>query len=200
MNLKSKLCILKNYTLLLLGPSPFELWCESCPCFTVRPLSFLLFTTGSSIFLLESPSSPVPLPRTRDSCHRPPPSTCSSAPRSTRRPTPFPTARANLAVLLFPCHVGPLELSRRHASEGVTGAARRLEPNPVAGSPLPLFLDAACCYKANPKPLSPACFPSFFSTATVNTEPPPFCSSPDFAVLDPSRPNPPSPVLPHLLP
>jgi hypothetical protein len=29
MNLKAKLCILKNYTLLLLGPSPFEHWLES---------------------------------------------------------------------------------------------------------------------------------------------------------------------------
>jgi hypothetical protein len=79
MNLKAKWCIMINYTLLLLGPSPFELWCESCPCFTVRPLSFLVFTTGSSIFLLESPSSPVPLPRTRVFYRRPPPSTCSSA-------------------------------------------------------------------------------------------------------------------------
>jgi hypothetical protein len=58
-NLKAKLCILKNYTLLLLGPSSFEQWCESCPCFTVRPLSFLLFIARSSIFLLESPSSPI---------------------------------------------------------------------------------------------------------------------------------------------
>jgi hypothetical protein len=159
MNLKAKLCILKNYTLLLLGPSPFEHWCESCPCFTVRPLSFLLFTTGSSVFLLESPSSSVPLPRACDFYRRPPPSTYSSAPRSTRRLTPFPTARANLAVLLFPCHVGPLELSHRHASEGVTGAARRLEPNPVAGSPLPLFLAAACCYKADPNPSPRPVFP-----------------------------------------
>jgi hypothetical protein len=46
-SLKEKLCILKNYTLLLLGPSPFELWCESYLYFIVRPLCFLLFTTKS---------------------------------------------------------------------------------------------------------------------------------------------------------
>jgi hypothetical protein len=79
MNLKAKLCIMKNYTLLLLGPSSFEQWCESCPCFIVRPLSFLLFAIRSPVFLLESPSSPVLLPHARAFCRRPPPSACSSA-------------------------------------------------------------------------------------------------------------------------
>jgi hypothetical protein len=106
MNLKAKLCILKKYTLLLVGPSPFELWCESCPCFTVRPLSFLLFTTGSSVFLLEFPSSPVPLPCARVFCRRPPPSTCSSAPlahassyRSFHRPCHLRSARDHSLLL-----------------------------------------------------------------------------------------------------
>jgi hypothetical protein len=58
-SLKAKLCILKNYTFLLLGPSSFEQWCESYLCFTVRPLSFLLFTVKSSVFLLAPPCSSV---------------------------------------------------------------------------------------------------------------------------------------------
>jgi hypothetical protein len=61
MSLKEKLCILKNYTLLLLGPSPFEHWLESYLYVTVRPLSFLLFATGSSIVFPEPPISSAPL-------------------------------------------------------------------------------------------------------------------------------------------
>jgi hypothetical protein len=61
MNLKAKLCILKNYALLLLGPSPFEHWLESYLFITVRPLSFLLFATGSSIVFPEPPISSAPL-------------------------------------------------------------------------------------------------------------------------------------------
>jgi hypothetical protein len=110
-NLKAKLCILKNYTLLLLGPSPFGLWCESCPCFTVRPLSFLLFTTGSSVFLLESPSSPVSLPRARDPAAgrpRAPAALRPSAPRSTRRAALPPAARVARAGHPSSLHVEPM--------------------------------------------------------------------------------------------
>jgi hypothetical protein len=49
--------------------------------------------------------------------------------------------------LSFPRLATP-EPSSRHASEGTAGAARRLEPDPVTTSPLPLFYKAIRCYKA----------------------------------------------------
>jgi hypothetical protein len=125
MNLKTKLCILKNYTLLLLGPSPSGHWCESCPCFTVRPLYFLQFTTGSSIFLLESPCSSAPLharvapaagrPRAPVALRNP-----NLAPRVAlshlpRRPIPPPTVRVTLAGHPSPYHVGQTLPSSCHA-------------------------------------------------------------------------------------
>jgi hypothetical protein len=55
MNLKAKLCILKNYTLLLLGPSPFEHWLERYLCFTVESLCFSVFAIRSPfVYLLLS--------------------------------------------------------------------------------------------------------------------------------------------------
>jgi hypothetical protein len=112
-----------------------------------------------SAFSTRSPSSsPVPISSLLLLCCTPPPlpghvhHPAALHLPSTRRPTPFPTARATPAVFSSPCHVGPPEPSNRHETEGVTGAARRLEPNPVVGSPLPPFLEAMYCYKANPNP------------------------------------------------
>jgi hypothetical protein len=48
MNLKEKLWSLKNYTLLLLGPSPFAHWFKSYKLFTVKSLYFFCFANQSS--------------------------------------------------------------------------------------------------------------------------------------------------------
>jgi hypothetical protein len=126
-SLKAKLCILKNYTFLLLGPSSFEQWCESCYCFTVRPLSFLLFKAGSSVFLLESPSSSA---FTAARACRLPPAAPERLhllfPSSTRRLAVPSTARAFPAVLSSLCHVGPLEPSVCHKTKEVR---RRRSPS-----------------------------------------------------------------------
>jgi hypothetical protein len=64
MNLKAKLYILKNHTLLLLGPSLFEHWFESYLCITVKSLSFLNFATRSLFTYLSLPLLYSSLPRT----------------------------------------------------------------------------------------------------------------------------------------
>jgi hypothetical protein len=64
MNLKAKLYILKNHTLLLLGPSPFEHWFESYLCIAVESLSFLEFATRPLFVYLSLPLLCSPLPRT----------------------------------------------------------------------------------------------------------------------------------------
>jgi hypothetical protein len=199
MNLNAKLYILKNYTLLLLGPSPFEHWCESYLCFTVGSLLFSKIAFGSSFVYLSPPPllllcrTPPPLP---SHVHRP----AALRRPSTRRPTPLPTARAASPVLPSPCHIGPPEPSSCHASEGTAGAARRLEPDPVTTPPLPLFYEVMCCYKTDPNP-----FPSpvlvFFLLATPSP-PPHFLAGIHLDRATPSkspRPtaSPPSPLTPR---
>jgi hypothetical protein len=86
MSLKAKLCILKNYTLLLLGPSPFEHWLKSYLYITERPLCFLLFYNQVPFVF----PNPVPL------------SVFSSAAR--RRPRPALSAALQLCA---PLHLAP---------------------------------------------------------------------------------------------
>jgi hypothetical protein len=73
MNLKAKLCILENYTLLLLGPSPFEHWLESYLCFTVESLCFSDFAIRSPLRL--PPSLPPLFPSA--ACRRRSPAMCA---------------------------------------------------------------------------------------------------------------------------
>jgi hypothetical protein len=160
---------MKNYTLLLLGPSSFEQWCESCPRFTVRPLSFLLFTTGSPVFLLESPSSPVLLPPTAPErlqlCYPRPRIVLSSLPP----PVSFPLSSPRRATL---------------GCRSRAAATHQGSPTPpaVVGSVCdhslllsPSFLPVESClpYKTKLSPILLLFLPLFLLPATTSTEAPP---------------------------
>jgi hypothetical protein len=98
MSLKAKLYILKNPTLLLLGPSSFEHWFKSYLCITVGSLSFLKIATGSSFVYLPPSSSVSSLRRRRSGqpCAPPPPPQCCPAPGHMpfpASPPPSPTPR-----------------------------------------------------------------------------------------------------------
>jgi hypothetical protein len=115
MNLKAKLYILKNHTLFLLDPYPFEHWLESYLCFTERSLLFSEFAFRSSIVFLGSPISSVPLRAHVTTAAGHFLSFCSAVPLVHASPHPPPTARAASAVLPSPCHVAPLRPNGRHA-------------------------------------------------------------------------------------
>jgi hypothetical protein len=182
MNPKAKLWLLKNPAFLLLGPSPFEHWCGSCPCFTVRPLCFLLFATGSPIVFPEPPISSAPLrtrvtpaaglPRAPAALHPP-----DLAPRVALSLLP-PPALPSLAVPRSstsgrrperpPCR------SIRHA-----GAARCSVPGRVISlSPFPSLLQTVRGYKTDLTPPLPGCFAFSFSPRHRAAAAPPRQDSP----------------------
>jgi hypothetical protein len=124
MNLKAKLYILKNHTLLLLSPSPMEHWLESYLCFTEGSLPFSEFAFRSSIIFLGSSA------RTRDRRRRPLPELLQ---RCAARPRVTPLSSHRLCCL----RCSPLALPRRTTgaerlphTRGHAGAARRLELRP----------------------------------------------------------------------
>jgi hypothetical protein len=92
MSLKVKLCILKNYTLLLLGPSPFEHWLESYLYIIGRPPAFY----NQVPFIFPNPDLL---------------SVFSSA--ACRRPRPALSAALQLCALLILLHASPGPSSRR---------------------------------------------------------------------------------------
>jgi hypothetical protein len=108
MNLKAKLYILKNYTLLLLGPSPFEQWCESYSCFTVGSLHFSKIAVGSSFVYLSLPLLCVSSAARRRHC----PAMCAALP-PLRCPSPSPVPlphlprRSPALALASPCLATP---------------------------------------------------------------------------------------------
>jgi hypothetical protein len=134
MNLKTKLYILKNHTLLLLGPSSFELWFESYLSITVESLYFLQIAFGSSFVYLSPPllcflcRAPPPLSRP---CAPPLPSVRCSRP-SHVPPQPNATAPPSRAVFSPPCHAArlsadsPLAAARRRSNSAPALASRRL--------------------------------------------------------------------------
>jgi hypothetical protein len=173
MSLKAKLCILKNYTLLLLGPSPFEHWLKSYLYITERPLCFLLFTTRSPS------SSPIPSSLCSLLCCTPPP-----PPGPERRPAALcPLHLApRVALSLSPPPVLPA-LVAPHPS--TSGRCLEQPPRCPSGTPAPpaalrlaacfpssfsLFPATMRCYKTGSSLFSPAVLPS---SSLHDTEPPP---------------------------
>jgi hypothetical protein len=151
MSLRAKLCILKNYTLLLLGPSPFEHCLESYLYNTVRSLYFLLFYNQVP-FVFPNPDLL---------------SVFSSAAR--RCPCPALSAALQLCALLILLHASlcpsshrprcprwpPLVLPRRADAPSGRHAAPSGTPAPPAvlcwlrdpPLPFPSLLQTVRCYK-----------------------------------------------------
>jgi hypothetical protein len=152
----------ENYTLLLLGPSPFEHWLESYLYITVRPLCFCFLQPG-----------PLHLPQSRSSlclllCCTPPPSPgperrpaalCPSdlAPRVTRSLLP-PPALPSLAVPRSStsgrCPERPPRRPVGHA-----GAARHSAPSRVISLSLSFSPTNRALLQNLIEPLSPAALP-----------------------------------------
>jgi hypothetical protein len=134
MNLKEKLCILKNYTLLLLDPSPFEHWLESYLYITVRSLCFLLFATGSSIVFPEPSIFSVPLrARVTAAAGRSPEHLQHGTTLNLFHASSYPSSHRHAvsAVLPLPLHVGQSTPGGCHAPPVKhAGATRRLELHP----------------------------------------------------------------------
>jgi hypothetical protein len=200
MNPKAKLWLLKNPAFLLLGPSPFEHWCETCPCFTVRPLCFLLFAIRSPIVFPQPPISSAPLrARVTPAAGHP------RAPAALRPPDLAPRVALSL---LPPPALPSLAIPRSSMSGrrperpprrpvGHADAARRSVP----GRTISLSLSFSPANRArlqNPiePPLSPAALP-FLSPR--DTEPPPLLLA-GILLNCATRPNSLGLSLPHLLP
>jgi hypothetical protein len=135
--------------------------------------------------------------RARGSCRRPPPSTYCSAPRSTRRPVPPPTARVVLAGRPSLFHVGQTP----RAAATPPRQARRRRPPLCAWPhdlPLPFLLSNKPCIATKPdRAPSPRLLCLFLLPTTPSR-----CrsSSPGFSSTASPRPNSLSLSLPHLLP
>jgi hypothetical protein len=171
MNLKAKLYILKNHTLLLLGPSPFEHWFKSYLCITVGSVYFYEFANQSSSSS-SVPRAPLPLPRVRDLCRRPIPELLQTTP---------PSPRPRVTVLLLPPPPPPPLATPRPATSGRRCRAAATHPS---GTPVPLAV------------LSPAhdCLSLSLSSTRpcshIKSEPNPFCPPAFlfFLLATPSRP------------
>jgi hypothetical protein len=212
MNPKAKLWLLKNPVFLLLGPSAFEHWCESCPCFTVRPLCFLLFASGSPIVFPEPPISSAPLrahvtpatgrPRAPAALHP-----TGLAPRVTLSLLP-PPALPSLAIPRSSTSgrrpERPPRRSVRHA-----GAARRSVPGRVISLSLSFSPTNRAPLQNRSNPPLPGCFAFSFSPRHRAAAAPPRRDSPQprhpaqipsaYRFLT-SSPNPPSWSSPTLAP
>jgi hypothetical protein len=133
MNLKAKLYILKNHTLLLLGPSPFEHWLESYLYITEGSVLFSEIAFRSSIVFLGSLISCASA-RARD----PPPPAASRAPAALHHPDPAPRVALPLLPSPHRLRCPPFALPRRavdperlpHHTIEHAGAARHPELGP----------------------------------------------------------------------
>jgi hypothetical protein len=197
MHLKAKLCILKNYTPFLLGPSPFEHWLESYKYVTVRPLCFLLFATESPIVFPEPPISSTPL-RARvapAAGHPRAPVALRLAPRVARSLLP-PPALPSLAVPRSSTSGRrPERLPRRPV--GHAGAARCSVLGRVMSLSLSVSSANRCAATKPDRAPSPRLLCLFFLAATPSRR---RSSSPGFSSTTPPRPNSLCLSLPHLLP
>jgi hypothetical protein len=122
---------LKNYALLLFGPSPFEHWFKSCKLFAVRSLFFsdIAKQSSASFFPLLLPGAPAPLCSARGASaagavHRPwspaPTSCFSPRPRVTslsfHHPNPPAGASPARHAALRHCNAARRRLCHRRAS------------------------------------------------------------------------------------
>jgi hypothetical protein len=187
MNLKAKLWILINPTLLLLGPSSFERWFKSYLDITVGSLSFLKISIRSSFVYLSLPPPLFSLPAHRhcSASHVQYPCRPSAAlSLSTYPPLPrrrFPRPRAGR---FCSPHVAlpPPELPRVPPALPAPARARNAPPGLKACSAIALriaLLPQAPQATAFPLPRAHPLHWTFTATTTHRRQPPPLLPIPD---------------------